>query len=169
MGAYDARSQPLSIHAAVIFPASARSVTPGFTALIIARCATMDASAAFFSSAISPSSFTTRNSAVSAVTSRAESLASIPSVALVKPTSAFACGASGCAQMFRASRRSPSISRFNTPTSSVIGCTASTPAASATPGEAASSFAPVYFSMRRSRVGKNRISLYSRAAGAPAV
>ena len=95
MGAYATRSQPPSNHAAVILPASARSVTPGLAALIITRCASMDAAAAFLSSAISPASFTTRNCCVKVVASRVDAFASWPSVTAVKPISALAWADSG--------------------------------------------------------------------------
>ena len=91
---------------------------------------------------------------------------SIPSVAAVNFSSALPCSAAGCIHTFNINRRSLSINPFNAAGNSVIGSAASTPVACTTPADAASSLIPVYFSMRRSRDGKKRISLYVRGSAA---
>ena len=159
IGAYEGRSHPWSNQTSVILPAMVRSVTPGLVSRIIARCAAFDAAPAFFSSSISPSSFTTRDCMTGPVTSCVGRAASMPSVTALKATSDLACSDVGCVQMFEASRRLVTTALFNSAVSSVIGSTASTPVACATPGVDASIFAPVYFSVRRFRVGRNKISL----------
>jgi hypothetical protein len=141
-------------------PAMARSVMPGFTHhCIITRCARMEALDAFLMRPISPSSLIWRNGMVRLVTSRACGAIDVPSVVAMKLSSAGAWGASGCVHKFCEILGSAAIAWLSSTGNSVICSTLSTPEASTTPGVAASIFSPVYFSMRRLRAGRNRISL----------
>jgi hypothetical protein len=148
-------------------PATARSVIPAFTHhCIITRCPSTDAADAFLSNSISPASLNMRSCAVSVVASWGCASALTPIVVAVNPRSAVACGEAGCVHKLFTSARSEIRVRVNSAGNSVIGSTASTPVASVTPGVAASIFTPVYFSRRRLRAGKNRISLYVRGEAA---